>query len=253
MPSLGFGPVVIVPPEHISWLVAQPDHVLSARNPQGDRIGLKFTIPSHDFTRDMFQVDIRKVFNPNLGKLQGLMFKEMRKNIDAEFGIEEDRWQKVHLSKAMHNIVFRTLNRVIVGQSLCHNEGYLRSLSVFMNLLGGSGLVVGQILPTILKPVTGCFIAVPIHYYKRKLLSYLVPVIKAEMSDFQRGQSPDTEESISLLRWMVAASMDESDCRHLTPETLAMNVLFLVSACLGSNAHRLIASVRVLQVSFRRY
>ena len=192
-------------------------------------MGLQFTMPSHDWTEELFQVDIRRILNPNLGRLQKTLFEEMRKNVDAELSVEGDLWHKVDLSKAMHNIIFRTLNCIIVGQCLCHEEGYLKSFSTFMNLWGGSGLVVGQMLPPILKPVAGYLAALPIHYYKRKSLSYLIPVVKAEMREFQGGRTINTEESTNFLRLMVAAAMEGNDARHLTPDTLAANILFLVS------------------------
>ena len=230
----------MLPQEHIPWLITQPDTVLSARMPQSDRIGLKYLMPFHDFQQEMFQIDIKKILTPNLGKIQGTLFEEIRKNIDDEFGLELEPWHKVHLFKAMESVVFRSINRIVVGQALSSNEGYRRALSTLMELLGGSGLLVGQLMPPILKPVTGYLAAIPIHYYKHKVLSYLLPVIRGEINNYQRHRISEPNEPVSLLSWMVAASIEGSETRHLTPEALAMNILFLVS-CLYS------------QISYRRF
>lgn len=232
MPGLGFGPVVILPQEHIPWLVAQPDHILSARIPQGDRIGIRYTMPLLDFRHDMFQIDIRKVLTPNLSKLQESIFEDMRRNIDIAFGNDRAAWREVHLFRAMETIMFSSLNRVAVGQPLCSNQGYLKSLSNLMSWLGGSGLVVGQLTPSVLKPPLGYLAALSIHYYKRKTLSDLLPVIKAQMNNHQRKQSDSSlkfGKPETLLSWMVAATIEGHDSRNLTPQALAMNILFLVS------------------------
>ena len=232
MPDMGFGPIVILPQEQISWLIAQPDSVLSARAPQGKRIAIQYTMPFIDFSHDSFHVDIRKVLTPNLEKLQGIIFDEMRRNVDIAFGTGLQSWREVNLYKSMESIMFSSLNRVAVGDPLCSNNCYLQSLSSLLHWLGGSGLVSGQLMPPLFKPLAGYSAAVPVHYYKRKALSHLIPVIKARMSAFQDPQinrGSQSESSKSVLSWMVASLMEGNDRRALTPEVIAMNILFIVS------------------------
>ena len=236
MPGLGFGPIVTLPQEHISWLIAQPDNILSARIPQESRIAIQYTMPTIDFSHDMFQVDIRKVLTPNLGKLQEMIFLNMRESIDKVMGTKSDSWRDVNLFKTMEGIMFSSLNRIAVGQPLCSDEGYLNSLSNLLTWLGGSGLVVGQLMPPFLKPVTGYLTAIPIHILKRRALSFLRPVIQAQRVSYQRKvkePSFDVEESDNLLSWMVAASVDGRDTRDLNNDAIAINILFMVSVLIG--------------------
>ena len=232
MPGLGFGPIVILPQEHIPWLITQPDKILSARIPQGDRIGIRYTMPSLDFIRDMFQIDIRKVLTPNLDKLQGSIYEDMHRNIDELFGKDQVSWREIHLFNTMEAIMFSSLNNVAVGQPLCSDQGYLRALSNLMKWMGGSGVLVGQLLPSILKPMVGYFVAIPVHYYRNRCLSFLVPVIKAQIAGHKsKSNKPtfDMDEPRTLLNWMAGASIEDGSRRDLTPEAVAMNILFLVS------------------------
>ena len=232
MPGLGFGPIVILPQEHIPWLIAQSDSVLSARIPQGDRIAIKYTMPSIDFRRDMFQIDIRKVLTPNLSKLQPILFEDMRKNIDIGFGVQSDHWREVELFKTMENIMFSSLNRVVVGEPLCSNSGYLGSLSNLIKWLGGGGLLVGQIMPPILKPILGYLAAIPILYYKARAMAYLLPVVKQRMTDAPRNELDifgGSKEPLCLLDYMADDAVESKGNRDLTPEDVATNILFLVS------------------------
>ena len=235
MPDIGFGPIVMIPQEHISWLIAQPEHVLSARIPQSARIGIKYTLPSLDFSHGSFHVDIREILTRNLDKLQKIVFEDMRKTIDMAFGPDSDLWHEIHLFNTMESVISSSLNRVIVGQPLCSNKRYLRSQSSLLKWLGGSFVVVGQLMPPILKPVLGYLAAIPIYYYRRKTMSYLVPLIKAQASSVQReevGLRFKIEEPQSVLSWMVAASLEGDNPPSPTPEAVATNMIFLVSICL---------------------
>ena len=232
MPDLGFGPIVILPHGQIPWLIAQPDNVLSARAPQGKRIAIQYTMPFIDFSHDSFHVDIRKLLTPNLDKLQSIIFEGLRKNVDVVFGTEQGSWREINLYSSMETIMFSALNHVAVGPPLCSDSRYLKSLSNLLHWLGGSGLVAGQLMPPFLKPVVGYLAAIPIHFYERQTLSHLVPIIKQRLNapqDDQIKQDSQVEDSKCLLSWMIATLIEGDDRRALTPEVVAMNILFIVS------------------------
>lgn len=56
--------ITILPASQIFWLISQPDSVLSARIPQGDRIAIDYLLPTLDFDHTTFQFDIKKA-DPN--------------------------------------------------------------------------------------------------------------------------------------------------------------------------------------------
>ena len=242
MPGVGFGPIVILPQDQISWLITQPDSILSARIPQGDRIAIKYTMPSIDFRRDMFQIDIRKVLTPNLNRLQPILFEDLRRNIELAFGDRSEGWREVKLFKTMEDIMFSSLNRVVVGQPLCSDPRYLKSLSSLIKWLGGGGLVVGQLTPPLLKPIIGYLAAIPILYYYWRAMAFVLPVVKQRMADAQRNQLDtfsDIDEPSCLLEYMADDAVRGKGNRVLTPEDVATNILFLVSnSVLGQWNHR---------------
>ena len=70
VPDPCFRPQIMIPREHISWMVEQPESALSARLPQVGRFAIDYLSPGLDFNHDLFMMDVvRKDLTRNLGRL----------------------------------------------------------------------------------------------------------------------------------------------------------------------------------------
>ena len=129
--------------------------------------------------------------------------------------------------------MFKSTNRIFVGSPLCQDEGYIRSSAAFANWLGVGAIVVGQFLPSILKPFLGYLTAVPIYIQKKKSFGYLIPVFKERMKNL-RGKRGDPnfvfEKPKDMITWMTNAVLDNPGTSSSKPEALAERILFFVSS-----------------------
>ena len=235
----------MVPKEHIKWMIEQPETVLSARLPQVGRFAIDYLAPGLDVTHDLFMMDaIRKDLTRNLGRLQPIIYQDIRESIDELMGTDTDGWREVCLWETMQKIIFKSTNRVFVGLPLCQDEGYLRSSAAFANWLGAGAILVGQYMPSLFKPLFGYLMAIPIYIEKNKAFGYLMPASKERMENIRRKRSDPTfefEEPKDMITWVATAVIDNPTTRHSNPKGLAERVLFLVSAdlCQGQLAHHI--------------
>ena len=223
----------MIPKEHLRWMVEQPESVLSARLPQVGRFAIDYLAPGLDVNHDLFMMDVaRKDLTRNLGRLQPSIFNDLRESIDELMGLDTDHWHEVCLWDTMQKAVFKATSRVFVGLPLCQDEGYLSSSASFAKWLGAGAIVVGQYLPSIMKPYLGYPTAIPIHIQKTRTLGYLVPVFKERMANIRRKRedpSFDFVESKDMISWMSAAVIDNPTTSHSKPEALAERIMFFVS------------------------
>lgn len=224
----------MLPKEHLRWMVEQPETVLSARLPQVGRFAIEYLAPGLDVNHDLFMMDVvRKDLTRNLGRLQPSIYQDISESIDELMGMDTDKWREVCLWETMQKTVFKSTNRVFVGLPLCQDEGYLRSSAAFANWLGAGAIVVGQYMPSVLKPFFGYLTAIPIYIQKNKSFGYLLPVFKERMENIRRKRAdPNFEfnEPKDMITWMSTAVIDNPTTTHSKPEALAERILFFVSA-----------------------
>ena len=228
-----FKPQVMIPPEYIKWMIEQPETVLSTR-PQLERFGYTYLVPTVDTHHSQFITTvIRKHLTPNLGVLQPNMFHDIRDKIDSLMGQDEESWREICLMDVISKTVFKATNRVFLGSPLCEDEGYLRSSASFSNWLGAGAIIVGQLLPPLLKPFFGYCMAIPIYVQQRLSYRYLIPLFEKRIEDMTRKREDPSfkfEEPRDLVSWVVATALED---RKIAPEckptALAEHLLFTVS------------------------
>ena len=224
---------MILPHEHLGWIVGQPDDVLSQRTALDKRFAFKWLIPTFDVHDDLFLTDvIRRDLTRNLGRVQADMFDEMRQSIDATMGLDSTSWSEFNLVQAMRSIVFRSSNRVLLGPSLCRNQEYQKSSQNFSSWLGASAIVIGQLVPWFLSSFLGHLVAIPVYICRNRAFKFLVPEIKERMDTIKRKRMDPShiyDEPKDLITWYVNAILDSDSTKHSTPEALADRLLFLVS------------------------
>ena len=215
-------------------MVELPETVLSARLPQVGRFAVNYLAPGIDVDHDLFMMDaVRKDLTRNLGRIQPSIYQDISESIDELWGIDTDNWHEICLWETMQKMVFRSTNRVLVGLPLCQDEGYLRSSTAFANWLGAGAVVVGQYMPSVLKPFFGYLTAIPIYIEKKKSFGYLAPVFKERMENIRRKRADPNfkfDEPKDLITWMSTAVIDNPTTTHSKPEVLAQHLLFFVSA-----------------------
>lgn len=224
----------MIPPEHIKWLIEQPESILAAHGPLRESVGIPYLIPTMDQSHDMYIMDVvRKDLTRNLGKLQPEIFRDLKESVDRLFGTDQENWKEIRLYQTLEKILFQSFNRAFVGVPLCNNVTFLRASAMFSNLLGLGAVLVGELLPLCLKPWIGYPLAVPIGIAESLSYRYLVPEINRRMVNTRRKKAESTfrwDEPKDMLTWIVAASLERDDPQAQRPDKIAQGLLFLVSS-----------------------
>lgn len=222
----------MVPPEYIKWVTEQPDHVLTPFAPLRDIVALPYLLPTMDMKDHVYLTDVmRKDVTRNLGSLQPAIIHDMRASVDELFGTDAENWRTVPLYATVQDILFKSSNRMFVGEPLCHNQIFLHSAAIFANVIGAGAVFVGEYLPLVLKPIFGYALAPPIYLAQAVAFRYLIPEIKRRMANIRQQRSnPDFEwdQPKDMLMWIVIAAMNRQDSKAEQPEIIAQGLLFLV-------------------------
>lgn len=229
IPDAGFHPHVLIPQEHIGWMIDQPENVLSARMTQVGRFGLRYLSPMLDFNHDMFMMEaIRKDLTRNLGRLQSAMVQDISHTIDNAMGLDDGSWNEICIAKVMEAVVFKSINRTIVGTPLCHDQEYLNYSASFATWLGAGSIIVGQYMPWMMRPLFGYLGALPVYYCMQKSLKFLVPLVRDRMEHIKRKRADasfEFDEPKDLVTWMVIAVLDNPETKDSPPGPLATRLL----------------------------
>ena len=228
----------MVPPEYTKWVTDQPDNVLTPHKPIRDIVAIPYLLPTMDAKHDMYIMDvIRKEVTRSLGTLQPDIIQDMRQSVDRLFGTDTENWREIPLYGTVEDILFKSSNRMFVGEPLCHNKIFLQSSALFANVIGAGAVFVGEYLPLVLKPIFGYALAPPIYIAQAISFHYLIPEIKRRMVNIrlQRANPKyEWEPPRDMLMWIVIAAMNRGDPKADRPEKIAQGLLFLVSLIQGT-------------------
>ena len=232
VPDPGFRPQVMIAQKDLAWWVEQPETIVSARGPQVGRFAINYLSPTLDHTHDGYMIEmIRKDFTRSIGKLQPEVFADLKEAADRHLYSQSGNWHEVSLWKTMEQIVFKSTLQMFVGYSLSRDDGFVRAVATFASCLGAGAIIVGQLMPPVIKPVVGYTMAIPVWFAQKWAFSYLMPEAKVRIDNLRRKRSDSNfkwEEPKDMMMWMVRTAMDRKDPK-LNPFYIAERILFLVS------------------------
>ena len=236
VPDPSFQPQVMLPQEHISWLIRQPDSTLSQWAVRKERNAITYLAISDNYKDTMHLID--KIINPylqrKLNRIQANVFDEIRASVDDTMGLDEDSWHEVNLHETLQTIIDRTGSRAFFGLPLCRNKDYLFYVRRFVLCMGAGTLIVGQLPKWFFRPFAASLINIPLRHYKAKALKYLVPLVTKRVRDFEQRASVESEdyesEDFATQTIKVLASSKDGTFNK-APEYLAEQFLSVVSRC----------------------
>ena len=196
MPDPSLQPQVMLPQEHISWLIRQSDSVLSQSQVRKERNALAYLHMDVNYRATIALID--KIINPclqrKLNRVQGNVFDEIRASVDDTFGLDENSWHELKLHESLQTIINRTGTRAFFGLPVCRDHDYLYNLRRFILAMGAGTLIVGQLPLWLVRPLVASVINIPLRYYKAKALKTLLPIFAQRIQGFERKEAGHTLE-----------------------------------------------------------
>ncbi|KAK7713306.1 hypothetical protein SLS64_004556 [Diaporthe eres] len=200
----------MLPPSYISWLLAQPDSVLSIHKVLLADVEFDYTSPrSWKFVRPFHNEALNKM---DLNSVTGAMIEEIPESVEETLGSVPGKWTRVGVQASMSTILTRITNRIN-----------------FVNKIGQCAAIIAYLIPAMLKPLLGPLVALPVRYYDHRCSRYLVPLIQTHLDqataakDAHHGES--NQDMLQLMARFAAKSNDplDRDPRSLSARILALN------------------------------
>lgn len=215
LPGTGFQTQVMLPIEHIKWVIDQPDDVLNHGKFHEERLGIRYFLPGFDVSSQMATTEaLRLHLTRNLGKIQGDLMDELRLSVDETFGVDENEWKELTLYDALNDVIFQASGRALFGPILTHNKDFMIQLKRLATWFGAGTLIIGQLVPWQLKRVIGFLYALPTAYYRSTCTKYMWPFFLERFNNMKRKRedpSYDYTPPEDLITWMYRAAFEMKD------------------------------------------
>ena len=231
---MGFKPEVMIPREHIRWVLDQPEEVLSIHEARYEKFALDLVLPGHDAAIDQVFLDtIHRKLTRNLLTLQGALAEEVTRNMDAALGTDTENWVEANVWVTVEKTVFSAMIRILVGQSVCRNDNFRDEVSRFAKAFGYSSIFVGRILPKFLKPLLGRLLSSLTLIRQRNLLKkWFIPLVEerfANLSKKSHDPNFDYTPPEDLITWTSDALLKTGNVERCSPDNLSRRLAIMVS------------------------
>ncbi|KAK6442861.1 hypothetical protein LTR95_000876 [Oleoguttula sp. CCFEE 5521] len=225
-------PLTILPPSEATWLISQPERVLSVNKTQDDVMGLAHLGPGptlesvHDFS-----VIIRDLTR-QIPACTMEMFEEVKQSFDAHFGDPEkgSDWQDVKLMKVVESSVLDVASRLVVGAPLCRSKQYRRAVSSYITINGFTALFVQAFVPPTLSSLAFGVLKWPVFYSRWRAARLFHPEVErrvAALSDARYEKEALRERENDLMQWIIESAAAKGDPAEFDAKILAHKLLLL--------------------------
>ncbi|KAL2126380.1 hypothetical protein VTI74DRAFT_1019 [Chaetomium olivicolor] len=225
----------MVPREYIRWVLQQPLDVLSVHEARYEKFALDIVLPEHDDAVDQVFLDtIHRKMTRNLTRLQPAFAEEVSRNMDAVLGTDTEQWVEANVWLTVEKTVFSAIMRILVGQSVCRNDGFRDELNRFTKAFGYNSLVVGRALPMFLRSTVGWLLSSFVLITQRRLINrWFIPLVEERFENLhKKSQDPDFDYSPpqNLITWASEALLVTGNVERCTPYDLARRLAIMIPA-----------------------
>lgn len=150
---LGTPPEVAIPRSQMSWMLDQPDDVLSTAAAHYDSLNGDYSFVDTVILGDPYHEHVvHRTLARHLTSLVPAIDEQARLCVDEIFGLDETEWKTLNIWKTLLQFVPRVTHRILVGKPLCENKEYLSGMVGFSESVSRD-LILFPMIPTIIKPI----------------------------------------------------------------------------------------------------
>ncbi|KAF1952224.1 cytochrome P450 [Byssothecium circinans] len=243
LPSmLGASAQTVIPRNQMSWMLDQPDHVLSTSAAHYDTLHGDYVFVAKKCLQDPYHEHVvHKNLARNLNHVIPDLDDEVGRDVDELLGTDTETWTKIDpLDGMMMKIIPKITNRMLVGEPLCRNKDYLDNMLGFtMDVM--KAFLLFSVMPQILHPIIGPIYGLAPKYHYWRTCRSSVPLIKQRLSDIRKKDARDPEykgwkEPNDFITWIIRTAMAEGRHDELEPRTIALRILPLNFASIHTTA-----------------
>ncbi|KAK0614643.1 cytochrome P450 [Immersiella caudata] len=242
LPNLVNGHEVILPVNCMSWILEQPDTVLSQyeTNRQfmcGDYTTLGVLANSWSRVNDR----VKREMTQNLDDFVDAMVDESLDSLRSLLGSNTENWHEVVLYDVMLEAVGRVVGRVLVGLPACRHPGYVQASTSFSKYILLPAMAI-ELLPSFLKPIVGPVVTFWDRLQFWGMNSHVAPIFQERLArgKFDQTYSPPPIYGTSIpepndyMQWALRDALrhgeDPSDPHNNMTKRLAVTTFAAVQS-----------------------
>ncbi|EOD43977.1 putative cytochrome p450 protein [Neofusicoccum parvum UCRNP2] len=223
--QLTWKPEVVLPPQHIKWLIDQPDSVLSIHKVLIEDVAFNYTSPrAWDFHRPFHVEALNKI---NLSLITPSMVSEISLRTASAFGDTPGEWITAPLQQSVLSILLGVTNRAFVGPDLAHNPAYAAATHTFITTLLVHASRINFATPALLKPLLGPLLALPCRRADARCRSFLEPRVRAHLAAAATGAADERDGQEDVLQLLARCAVRSGSARDRDASALASRLLAL--------------------------
>ena len=221
-------PEIILPPSNVTWIISQPENILSDDKVQDELLGLQYFAHGptgaavHDFTV------IRRNLTQQMHKILPDMVDEMRAAFDdylpSTTDNDEEGWAEVEGIRVIVKTTQRTIERMFVGLPLCRDMAYLKAIRRWSVVFALSGSLFRFFWPTeLLAPMLNVLVAAMKWMAVRKSLPLIRQRIRAlkAREAVEKNEETGVEMPSDMLQWIIELNAQKPDPMKLSAWDIA--------------------------------
>ncbi|CAJ2511764.1 Uu.00g073890.m01.CDS01 [Anthostomella pinea] len=233
LPDVFTGHQVIIPSEHLPWLMKQPASVLSQRESNNEFLAAKHTFLNCVAAEDSewtFVVNLIKDITKELNNKTNDVLEEIQAALEDLWGNDTQNWKEVDLLDVCLVMMSRIVSRVYVGLPLCRDPAYLASSTRFAKFILVEALL-AQLTPNPLRPLLGPLLAQYDWIQFKRMDRCVNPVIRerasrsSPMAMAEGKQDPDAENDLLSRLMREGYRRNEDPCRSQSHSTKLLAIL----------------------------
>ncbi|KAL4918485.1 cytochrome P450 [Aspergillus aurantiobrunneus] len=216
--------IIVLPARYLPYIRTLSHTKLSLVDAQFDNVCGEYT----NILSDSFLPSntVSKRLNPALNQIVPKIIDELQYAWDLEVPECDDDWAPVNIYCMVLNLINRSTSRIVVGDTLCRSEQWLKSVTKYTENLGIT-IIVLRSLPKFLRPYVARFL--PSVRYLNKTLKWVkedvfVPMIlrrrEAEANDLEYRKPDD------FMQWMMETADNDFDKK---PENIAHGLMIVMA------------------------
>ncbi|KAM0419541.1 hypothetical protein ACHAPD_003103 [Fusarium lateritium] len=224
-------------------MMNQPDHILSAAHAHDKILHTEYNFLGKELLKDTFaQRVMHKYLARHLSSLVPAVQDEVNSSVkdavetlikaaakkDAG-NVDDQGFTKLNIWELWLAIVPRVTNRLLVGETICHDPIFIQSMVRFTDDVVRNSFLL-HAFPQVLHPIVGRLITIPNYLHWRGATRRVLPTIEQRLKDMRRKESSDPEMKSwappeDYITWHIRLAMAEGNSFELDPYVISKRLL----------------------------
>jgi hypothetical protein len=238
---LGMQAEIVIPRSQMSWMLDQPDSVLSTREAHYEILQGEYAFVSPAILRDPYHEHVvHKHLVRNLNAIIPDLEEEVPASVDVVYGLDTESYQKIDALESFMKMVPRLTNRMLVGPVLCREKKFLDAvLSFTKDVIQTQAFLL--MMPKTVHPIVGNLMGLTSKYHYWLASRFNLPMIKKRLEDFEKREAGDPEykdwkEPRDFITWTYHTAQAEGRKDEMSPARIAERIMPLNFAAIHTTS-----------------